>query len=53
MSTKFRKDRLIKFTSVGVHKDDLIFLLNGHPIKRVGSQGQTKNISISTQISAI
>ena len=34
------KDRLVKFTSVGVHKDDLIFYLNGHPIKRVGSQGQ-------------
>ena len=42
MSTN-SKDRLIKFTSVGVHKDDLIFLLNGHPIK-IAFQGQQKYI---------
>ena len=46
------KDRLVKFTSVGVHKDDLIFHLNNHPIKRVGSR-TTKNIFTCTQISTI
>ena len=44
------KDRLVKFTSVGVHKDDLIFHLNGHPIKRVGSQGQQKTYLLALKL---
>jgi len=44
------KDRLVKFTSVGVHKDDLIFQLNGHPIKRVGSQGQQKTYLLALKL---
>jgi DNA replication and repair protein RecF len=38
-----QKDLQLQYTSVGVHKDDLIFILNGHPIKKFGSQGQQKS----------
>ena len=52
MSTKSEKDRLVKFTSVGVHKDDLIFHLNGHPINVLALKVNKKHITC-TQISTI
>ena len=44
------KDKIVKFTSVGIHKDDLVFYLNGHPIKRVGSQGQQKTYLLALKL---
>ena len=46
----FEKDRLVKFTSAGIHKDHLIFQLSGHPIKRVGSQGQQKTYLLALKL---
>lgn len=37
------KDRMVRFTTQGVHKDDFTFLINGYPIKKYGSQGQQKS----------
>ena len=36
------KDLAIGYTTKGIHKDDLLFLLDEYPIKRLGSQGQQK-----------
>jgi DNA replication and repair protein RecF len=44
------RDRYIGYTSVGIHKDDLIFELNGHPIKKFGSQGQQKSYLIALRL---
>ncbi|MBP5172895.1 MAG: DNA replication and repair protein RecF [Bacteroidales bacterium] len=41
------KDRLLGFTSCGIQRDDLIFTMNGDPIRKVGSQGQQKSFLIS------
>lgn len=41
------RDRLIGFTTSGIHKDELEMLLSEHPIKRVGSQGQNKTYLVS------
>jgi len=41
------RDRIIGFTTVGIHKDDLEMLLGDYPIKRVGSQGQNKSFLTS------
>ncbi len=41
------KDRILGYTSVGIHKDDFDFRLEGNPIKRYGSQGQQKTYVIS------
>lgn len=38
-----QKDLQLQYSSVGTHKDDLIFTLNGYPIKKYGSQGQQKS----------
>jgi len=41
------KDRIVQFSTVGVHKDDLRLSLSGHPIKRQGSQGQQKTFLLA------
>lgn len=37
------RDIQLQRTSDGIHRDELLFLLNGHPLKQIGSQGQRKN----------
>jgi len=37
-------------TTVGIHKDDVQFLINGQPAKNYGSQGQQKNYLIAFQL---
>ncbi len=44
------KDRMLQYTSVGVHKDDLLFEIEGHPIKKFGSQGQQKSFLIALKL---
>jgi len=44
------KDRAIQYTSVGVHKDDLSFEIDGYPIKKFGSQGQQKSFLIALKL---
>ena len=44
------KDRVLQYTSVGIHKDDLQFELNGYPIKKFGSQGQQKSYLIALKL---
>ena len=44
------KDKVIQYTSVGVHKDDLLFNIDNHPIKKFGSQGQQKSFLIALKL---
>ena len=44
------RDIMLKYTSTGVHRDDLIFTMEGHPIKNYGSQGQQKSFLISLKL---
>lgn len=44
------KDRALQYTSVGVHKDDLLFEIDAHPIKKFGSQGQQKSFLIALKL---
>lgn len=44
------KDRILKYTSTGIHKDDLIFTLQDFPLKRIGSQGQQKSFTIALKL---
>ena len=47
LEKKLEKDRVLQYTSVGIHKDDLILNIMGHPIKKFGSQGQQKSFLIA------
>lgn len=44
------KDRFSQYTSAGIHKDDLVFHIDGHPIKKFGSQGQQKSFLIALKL---
>lgn len=44
------KDKALQYTSVGAHKDDLLFNIDGHPIKKFGSQGQQKSFLIALKL---
>ncbi|WP_299890639.1 DNA replication/repair protein RecF [uncultured Lacinutrix sp.] len=44
------KDKAIQYTSVGIHKDDLLFNIDQHPIKKFGSQGQQKSFLIALKL---
>lgn len=45
-----RKDALTQYTNSGIHKDDLLFLIKGHPVKKFGSQGQQKSFIIALRL---
>ena len=41
------RDRALKYTTVGVQRDDFLFTMNGYPIRKCGSQGQQKSFLVS------
>lgn len=53
LSENIDKDRALTYTSKGVHKDDLLFRMNGNLIKKIGSQGQQKSFLIALKLAQI
>ena len=53
LSENLEKDRVLTYTSRGIHKDDLRFEMNGNLIKKFGSQGQQKSILIALKLAQI
>lgn len=45
-----RRDILLQRTSEGIHRDDLFFLMNDHPLKQTGSQGQRKSFLFALKL---
>lgn len=45
-----RKDRIAQTTTAGIHKDDLELLMQGNPIKKIGSQGQQKTFLVALKL---
>ena len=50
LSQNFKRDLMLKHTSIGIHRDDLEFELDGFLIKKYGSQGQQKSFLIALKI---
>lgn len=44
------KDRRSSYTNVGIHKDDLTFIIDNHPVKKFGSQGQQKSFVVAVKL---
>lgn len=44
------KDKLLQYTTVGIHRDDLLYTIEGYPIKKFGSQGQQKTYLIALKL---
>lgn len=47
LQTTFEKDSILGYTTAGIQRDDFIFTMDGHPIRRCGSQGQQKSFLVS------
>ena len=41
------RDFSLRYTSSGVQRDDFLFTMDGHPIRRAGSQGQQKSFLVA------
>jgi len=44
------RDRILEHTTVGIHKDDLEFLIDGYSLKKYASQGQQKSFLIALKL---
>lgn len=44
------RERIVGYTLHGAHKDELNLLFNGYPLKREGSQGQSKTYFIAMKL---
>lgn len=44
------RDRVLQYTSSGIHKDDLSFEIDGYPVKKFGSQGQQKSYLVALKL---
>ena len=53
MKKTFQKDLMFGKTHIGIHGDDLSFLLLGKDLKEYGSEGQQKNAIISYKFSEL
>lgn len=47
------RDLCMKYTTAGVQRDDFIFTMDGHPIRRCGSQGQQKSFLVALKLSQL
>jgi len=51
LEQQLERDRILERTTVGVHKDDLLFSIHGDmPLKKFGSQGQQKSFLIALKL---
>tara|TARA_R110002124_G_scaffold159411_2_gene326604 strand:- start:114 stop:1193 length:1080 start_codon:yes stop_codon:yes gene_type:complete len=50
LTQSLEKDKILQYTSVGIHKDDLSFEIGGYSIKKFGSQGQQKSYLIALKL---
>ena len=44
------KERVLRYTTAGVQRDDILFRLDGHPLRRCGSQGQQKSFLLAMKL---
>ena len=44
------KDKILTRTTCGIHKDDLIFRIEGHLLRKFGSQGQLKSFVLALKL---
>ena len=50
LASKRQRDKILGYTSVGIHKDDFLFLLDQYLIRKIGSQGQNKTCLVALKL---
>lgn len=53
LNDSLEKDKLVQFSSSGIHKDDLLFSLKEQSVKSFGSQGQQKSYIIALKLAQL
>lgn len=50
LTQAIEKDRILERTTIGIHKDELLFVIGDMPLKKFGSQGQQKSFLIALKL---
>jgi len=50
LEKRFERDRILQYTTAGIHRDDLKLVMDGHPIRGLGSQGQQKSYLVALKL---
>jgi DNA replication and repair protein RecF len=50
LQNSIAKDRFLEYTTVGIHKDDLVLEMNDFSVKSLGSQGQQKSYLVALKL---
>jgi DNA replication and repair protein RecF len=50
LANAIAKDRILEHTTIGIHRDDIDFKLNGNSLKKFASQGQQKSYLLSLKL---
>ena len=50
LSKALQRDQAMEYTTVGIHKDDLEFKIDGYALKKFASQGQQKSFLIALKL---
>lgn len=53
LASKRHSDRQFGHTSIGPHRDDISFFLNGQPVQSFASQGQQRTIALALRLAEI
>ncbi len=50
LHNNLKKDCVLTYTTVGVHRDDLVLNIGNYPVKKIGSQGQKKTFLVALKL---
>ena len=50
LAASLDRDKVLRHTSSGIHKDDMLFRLSEKPLKKFGSQGQQKSYLVALKL---
>lgn len=50
LQNSVNKDRILEYTTIGIHKDDLLLEMNDFSVKSLGSQGQQKSYLVALKL---
>lgn len=53
LSKNIEKDYKLGYTTVGTHRDEIDFYLNGEEVKTFGSQGQQRTVALSLKLAEL
>jgi DNA replication and repair protein RecF len=50
LQRSLERDMILEYTTVGIHKDDLVLEMNDFPVRSLGSQGQQKSYLVALKL---